>query len=569
MNLQSGAAPERRFPLAVERRRRFLASKFKLKDISTLEVGAMDMPTFYPDEAAIAFMDYYSDEEFASLAKAGRLSRPLESLMPVSVVAKDKYFASKIDRRFDLILAAHVIEHVPDPISWLNELSALLTDDGAIFLAVPDRRYTLDYLRPLTTPFGLLRAHDDDATTPDLYTAADFYFNKRSVSAKDAWAGGEGLAQKLAAAECTMRAAVERARYALSGPAAHVNIHCHVFSGDTFALLWRSLEGGGYVNLRLEQLVDVQKDGNEFWALLRRKPKVAEAARRATKGRKFTTGQDGYLFLDNDTNHVMDQVTGRRPASSTALGQWRRLLESRTLLLKGRGIAYRFCIAPTKEVVLAEKLPEGVLTSDNRPAVQLLEHLKSMGTGVDVCYPLAELRAAERDGSVTFPRGDTHWTDEGAYVAYLRCIAGLPGVRALPPERLAKGLVERMGDLGVHAQRATESVPTLAISNPSYRVVHDNRRNNRGHVLITENASAPPVHCIVFRDSFAQALIPFLAETFRRCIFVWNPFVDFDLVESEKCDVVLNIMAERFMIAVPDDLHKFSWEEISLLTRLS
>lgn len=72
---------------------------------------------------------------------------------------------------------------------------------------------------------------------------------------------------------------------------------------------------------------------------------------------------------------------------------------------------------------------------------------------------------------------------------------------------------------------------------------------------------------VLFRDSFTQKMIPFFAATFSRCVFVWNPFVDYDLVEAERPVLVLNIMAERFLPVVPDDVNKFSWEQVELMRR--
>ena len=59
---------------------------------------------------------------------------------------------------------------------------------------------------------------------------------------------------------------------------------------------------------------------------------------------------------------------------------------------------------------------------------------------------------------------------------------------------------------------------------------------------------------VIFRDSFTQGMIPFLAPAFSRCVFVWNPFVDYDLVSQENPVLVLNVMAERFLPVVPDDV---------------
>ncbi len=47
----------------------------------------------------------------------------------------------------DLLVASHVIEHVPDLITWLREIASVLKPTGQARLAIPDRRYTFDLLR--------------------------------------------------------------------------------------------------------------------------------------------------------------------------------------------------------------------------------------------------------------------------------------------------------------------------------------------------------------------------------------------------------------------------------------
>ncbi len=53
--------------------------------------------------------------------------------------------------RYDYIIASHVLEHIPDPITWLQDLSIVLKDGGYFFLTIPDKRYCFDKTRPLST----------------------------------------------------------------------------------------------------------------------------------------------------------------------------------------------------------------------------------------------------------------------------------------------------------------------------------------------------------------------------------------------------------------------------------
>ncbi len=52
---------------------------------------------------------------------------------------------------YDYIIASHVIEHCVDIVDFLSECSKILKQDGTISLAIPDKRYTFDYFREITS----------------------------------------------------------------------------------------------------------------------------------------------------------------------------------------------------------------------------------------------------------------------------------------------------------------------------------------------------------------------------------------------------------------------------------
>lgn len=60
--------------------------------------------------------------------------------------------------KYDWIVASHVIEHLPDPISFFQACSKLLKPDGVLALAVPDKRYCFDYFRWPSSTGDILQA---------------------------------------------------------------------------------------------------------------------------------------------------------------------------------------------------------------------------------------------------------------------------------------------------------------------------------------------------------------------------------------------------------------------------
>jgi hypothetical protein len=79
-------------------------------------------------------------------------------------------------------------------------------------------------------------------------------------------------------------------------------------------------------------------------------------------------------------------------------------------------------------------------------------------------------------------------------------------------------------------------------------------RNTGRRITYEARGHSGALECLVYGDSFAVRVLPFLAESFRRLTFVHMPNLDFDLVRALAPDVVIKIMNERFLIVVPVDL---------------
>jgi SAM-dependent methyltransferase len=70
-------------------------------------------------------------------------------------------FAKKFDRKFNLITAVEIIEHLDSPRQFLSELRELLTDDGVLIFTTPNIAEWMGRIRFLLT--GTLRNFDDGA----------------------------------------------------------------------------------------------------------------------------------------------------------------------------------------------------------------------------------------------------------------------------------------------------------------------------------------------------------------------------------------------------------------------
>ncbi len=114
-----------------------------------LEIGACDLPTVPPYFGKCEFADFRSAAEMIEL-----WTLPPETVVPVNfILNREERICDQIDKRFDYIIACHVIEHVANPIGYIQDLQQLLDPAGAgmIILSLPDKRCTLDASRLSTS----------------------------------------------------------------------------------------------------------------------------------------------------------------------------------------------------------------------------------------------------------------------------------------------------------------------------------------------------------------------------------------------------------------------------------
>jgi alginate O-acetyltransferase complex protein AlgJ len=256
-------------------------------------------------------------------------------------------------------------------------------------------------------------------------------------------------------------------------------------------------------------------------------------------------GRDGWLFYADD-GAVQDFVDAT-PFTDEQLEQWRQTLQHTRDWLARRGIRYLFVIAPDKHVVYPELMPAAVhRLHDGSRTDQLVRYL-STHSDLDV----VDLRPAllrERTRERLYHRTDTHWNDLGAWIGYQQILARLdmPGLQPTPRSAFAERDVvtagmDLAGMLGLKDELTEDDLQLMPHQQRSAKVVEpavpsDHLMDAR---VVTEHAERTLPRLVMFRDSFASALIPFLSEHFSRAVYLWQYNFDPAVVEAEHPDVVI------------------------------
>ena len=94
---------------------------------------------------------------------------------------------------------------------------------------------------------------------------------------------------------------------------------------------------------------------------------------------KAINGEDGYLFLANDSMDAMGQHTGKHLLNDQELHDWRLVMETRTAWLQTRGIEYLYMLSVSPHTMYPELLPEyaSALCTDSSKSVGTIQLVTS------------------------------------------------------------------------------------------------------------------------------------------------------------------------------------------------
>ena len=161
--------------------------------------------------------------------------------------------------RYDWIVAAHVIEHVPDVIGFLQQCLTLLKPDGVLSLVVPDRRYCFDYFRFPSSTGSLLQAHLENRKRHSPGQLVDYVSTVCETGGRIAWSPTD-------AGPTTFVHSLEQAKSMLSGYLQHsqyVDLHGWVFTPSSFRLVMSDFSALDLVGMR--ELSQFDTEGSEFY----------------------------------------------------------------------------------------------------------------------------------------------------------------------------------------------------------------------------------------------------------------------------------------------------------------
>lgn len=163
---------------------------------------------------------------------------------------------------YDWIIASHVVEHVPDLVSFLQECETLLKPGGKLSLVVPDKRYCFDYFGQLSTTGNAIDAFDARHTKPSAGSVFDHHANAVFRNGVIAWGQDSDGAFSSVHQLHEARTLSDQAR----SKGDYIDVHCWRFIPESFVLILSDLKFLGLTSLSVAH--QFPTEGCEFFVIL-------------------------------------------------------------------------------------------------------------------------------------------------------------------------------------------------------------------------------------------------------------------------------------------------------------
>ena len=259
---------------------------------------------------------------------------------------------------------------------------------------------------------------------------------------------------------------------------------------------------------------------------------------------QVVVGRDDFLFF----SETIDNYLGTNPMTDEEISAAADSLAALADYAESRGAKFLFVAAPNKNHIYSEYMPSRYIMSDQPADLdRLIQELADRG--VEVADPRAALIAAKggtdsteaeaggaarnSDDNLLYHRRDTHWNERGARVA-AELIAEKLGFTLVNFDSLEfSDKHDLRGDLDTLLYPDSIKYD----SNPTWdSSIMDMQITTRG---------AGKGKLLIFRDSFANALIPMLASSFEEVRFERAIPYRIDLLDSFDADYVIVEITER------------------------
>ena len=130
---------------------------------------------------------------------------------------------------------------------------------------------------------------------------------------------------------------------------------------------------------------------------------------------KVVVGKDGFLFLGNRFDKVIDKTIGKYKPNSEEINFWTNQLLALQNKYELKGIKFVIVIAPNKHSVYKDYLPNALKGTGFNITDDIVIAAKNKNINI---LDLREIMRQYKNEDLLYWRTDTHWNEKGAAISY-------------------------------------------------------------------------------------------------------------------------------------------------------
>ncbi len=282
--------------------------------------------------------------------------------------------------------------------------------------------------------------------------------------------------------------------------------------------------------------------------------------------RMVIKGNEGWLYF-NIRSITLDFLGLSLPNKSD-LEMWANNVKERDAWLTENNIHYVLLPVPSKMHIYPEYLPyrySFFRQGDGKTSLDLiLEYLNKKENSFKL-LSLKNIYLKEKQTDQLYHKTDTHWTYRGAYLAYLEIMRKIqtwyPEIKPIEDTNMRSKRYKLRGDLAimmggrkVSSEESLKYIINESCTGDMYKLPNHDPKTTQRHPMVT-HCDTGKLTAVIVSDSFGSKLTPFLAQHFKKTIYVsMRDFVWLkEFLPKEKPDLFIHEQAARQLSGMLQD----------------
>lgn len=264
------------------------------------------------------------------------------------------------------------------------------------------------------------------------------------------------------------------------------------------------------------------------------------------------TGKNNWLFYGKENS--VEYFQGKNLYSVEQLHHIAYVLNNRQKDLKQKGIDFVIILSPNKETIYNEYYKSGIHNiSGITKTDQFVDFMKNHSTIKVIDLRETLLQSKGKDD--LYYKTDSHWNQYGAFFGAKKIISEIKKIgynnindldlndyNIVNKDKITQG--DLLNIIGATKYKEYNEIEFSNKNRDGFKYIKTNEFDFK-----TENENKELPTAVMFRDSFATNLVPFMSRSFKEIRYNWmfrNRF-DMKIIEEEKPNLVIIEAVERYI----------------------